>query len=411
MKNHIGLDRRHLLKLVAASAAVGTSMPLKAKNARRIAVIGGGIVGTSIAYHLAKSGAEVLLLERDALATRASRGTFAWINATWAKQPRDYHTLNQAGVAGWHRLQQDLGIPVRWEGSLEWFSGADRQGRLRQQIDEQVLWGEPARMVPASEFSDLEPLIDFAGTPNVAFSPNDGAVDPVLAANTLADAAQKLGAKIITNCAVTDVEQVGDTTRVSTSCGTFDVDKVVLATGADPEATKRFAGINIPQRSTPGVIVVTKPYKQILNRIVAAPGVHLHQRLDGRIVLGEQDGAPQNEAHAERLKNRPNSFPEVAYSEMHASRIMAAAEQFLPEISGAEVEDVYIGWRPLPLDGHPVVGPSPERPNVYVAITHSGVTLAPILGELLSKEIISGASEPSFAPYRATRSFEQIKRY
>ncbi len=266
-------------------------------------------------------------------------------------------------------------------------------------------------MVPNADLSELEPLVDFGGATDVAFSPNDGAVDPVLATISLASAAKANGAKIVTNCAVETVDQVGDTMRVTTNCGAFEVDKVVLATGADPDATERFAGINLPQRSTPGVIVVTKPYKQILNRIVAAPGVHLHQRLDGRFVLGEQEGAPHNEAHAERLKGRPNSFPDTAFAEMHASRILSVAEKFLPEIAGAAVENVFIGWRPLPLDGHPVVGPSPERPNVYMAITHSGVTLASIISELLTKEIISDTPETALAPYTASRSFERVKRY
>lgn len=396
---------------MAASAAMGVPLPSKAGTGQSVAVVGGGIIGTSIAYHLAKIGASVTLIERHKLATRASRGTFAWINATWAKQPRHYHTLSQMGVAGWHRLQEELGIPVRWGGSLEWFGNSDRQARLRTQIEEQVKWGEPARMVSHAELPELEPFVDFDGAADVAFSPNDGAVDPVQAAVMLSSAAKANGAKIVTNCTVEAVDQVGDTMRVSTNCGAFEVDKVVLATGADPMATERFAGINIPQRSTPGVIVVTKPYKPILNRIVAAPGVHLHQRLDGRIVLGEQDGAPQNEAHADRLKDRPNSFPDNAFAEMHAGRIMSVAEKFLPEITGAEVENVFIGWRPLPLDGHPVVGPSPERPNIYVAITHSGVTLAPIIGELLAKEIISDAPTSALAPYRASRSFERVKRY
>ncbi|MBO6504703.1 MAG: FAD-binding oxidoreductase [Kordiimonadaceae bacterium] len=411
MKPSATLDRRKLLQLVAASAAASASLPVSAKKAPRVAVVGGGIIGTSIAYHLTKAGADVTLLERHELATRASRGTFAWINATWAKQPRHYHTFSQMGVAGWHRLERELDIPVRWEGSLEWFGNADRQARLRDQIAEQVLWGEPARMVPAAELAGLEPLVDFNGAPDVAFSPNDGAVDPVLAASTLANAAMTAGGKIVTNCSVEDIEQTGASMKVYTNCGTFDVDKVVLATGADPVATERFAGINIPQRSTPGVIVVTKPYQQILNRIVAAPGVHLHQRLDGRIVLGEQDGAPQTEAHAERLKNRPNRFPEEAFAEMHASRIMSVAEQFLPDISGAEVEDVYIGWRPLPLDGHPVIGQSPARPNVYLAITHSGVTLAPIIGELAAKEVVSGRTLDVLSPYRTFRCFEHVARY
>lgn len=405
------MDRRHILKLMGASALVGMpGVGTRAQVPLHVAVVGGGIVGASIAYHLTRAGAQVTLLERGELATRASRGTFAWINATWAKQPRHYHAFNQAGVHGWHRLQAELNIPMRWQGSLEWFPGNDRQTRLRGQIAEQVEWNEPARMVPADELAALEPHL-MAGFTDAAYSPNDGAVDPVLATQILASQTQALGASIKTGCGVRGVVPAGQSLIVDTSCGPLAVDKVVLATGADPEATRQFAGIEIPQRSTPGVIVVTKPHAPLLKRIIAAPGVHMHQRSDGRIVLGEQDGAPETEAHAERLKDRPNLFPDDAFAAMHADRILAAAQEFVPRISEVEVEHVYIGWRPLPLDGHPVLGVSPQNPKIYLAITHSGVTLAPIIGEMAAAEIMGGFAMQPLAPYRPDRSFERIKRY
>ena len=79
------------------------------------------------------------------------------------------------------------------------------------------------------------------------------------------------------------------------------------------------------------------------------------------------------------------------------------------------MEEVVIGWRPLPLDGHPVIGPSPAAPNSYIAIMHSGVSLGPIVGDpivgaMLSDELINGASPTELPPYRATRDFQRIKR-
>lgn len=407
-----GVDRRVFLKLAAASASLTACAPRATASKKHVAVIGGGIIGTSIAYHLATSGAAVTLLERGKLAERASRGTFAWINATWAKQPRTYHALNQSGLAGWKRLQSELDIPVRWGGSLEWFPSAERQSRLAEQIAEQVEWGEPAKMLDLDATSRLELNVDFGSAETVAFSPNDGAVDPVLATRRLADGAQKAGAVIREDCAVESVEtlEVGGV-ELTTSCGPLQVDDLVLATGADPDATQKLAGIHIPQRSTPGVIVVTKPMPPLINRIIVAPGVHIHQREDGRIVFGEQDGAPDTDAHAERLRGRPNRFPEPAFAEQHALRILGIAEQFVPGILAAEIEDVYIGWRPLPVDGHPVLGRSPARSSAYIAIMHSGVSLAPIVGELVAKEILTGERAAGIEDYRPDRDFEIVRRY
>ncbi|MEP1144465.1 MAG: FAD-dependent oxidoreductase [Henriciella sp.] len=406
------LNRRTLIKLVAASASLAACAPSAADKKKHVAVIGGGIIGTSIAYHLAREGAQVTLLERGGLAERASRGTFAWINATWAKQPRRYHELNQEGLMGWKRLQTELQIPVRWGGSLEWFPSADRQERLVQQIAEQVEWGEPASMLSGDELTSLEPNVDFGGVDQVAYSPNDGALDPELAAKMLAEAATKLGAVVRENCAVEGVASSSDgRVTLSTSCGDVQVDDYVLATGADPSAIEMLADLEVPQRTTPGVIVVTKPMPQLINRIIVAPGVHIHQREDGRVVLGEQDGAPETAAHAERLRGRPTRFPEPVFAEQHASRILAIAEQFVPGMGSAEIADVFIGWRPLPLDGHPVLGRSPNRPASYVAIMHSGVSLAPVVGELVAREIVTGQTAPGLEDYRPDRSFEAVRRY
>ncbi len=380
---------------------------------KRVAVIGGGIIGASIAYQLSKLGAQVTVLERHDLATRASRGTFAWLNATWAKQPRHYHKFNQLGLAGWQELERELEIPIKWGGSIEWFSNSDRQAQLVEQIQEQVEWGEPARMVEIEELRGLEPNVVFESDQTAAFSPNDGALDPVLATNVLIAAAKKLGANVKTNCAVNAVKSPADDgiTVLETDLGDVECDTFVLATGADPDATKTLGGADIPQRSTPGVIAVTQPMQQLVNRLVVAPGVHIHQRNDGRVVLGEQDGAPQTEAHAARLADRPNGFPSRELALQHAGRILSIAQAYVPAIALAEVEDVFIGWRPLPIDGHPVLGFSPAARSAYLAISHSGVSLAPIIGRLAAQEVMEGIQVEALSLYRPDRSFEEVRRY
>ena len=411
------MDRRTLLKLLSATALVGCA-PSQTESRLNVVVVGAGIVGASIAYHLAKAGVRVTVIDKTGPASHASRGTFAWINATWAKQPRSYHTINQQSVSGWRELQAELSLPVRWGGSLEWFDSAERERKLVSQIAEQAAWGEDARMVGAAELAAMEPLVDFGGASQVAFSGqaafsgNDGAVDPVVATNAVLAAATKMGAVVKAPCELTGVSlSAGRLTSVDTSLGRIKTDRLVLATGAAPNAAEKFADTNLPQRTTPGIIAITKPMPPILNSIIAAPGVHMHQRLDGSIVLGEQDGAPDTQAHAMRLEGRPNDYPERWIAEEHAGRMLAVAEQFAPTIAGAEIDDVYIGWRPLPLDGHPVIGASPNRPDVYLAVMHSGVTLAPIVGQLAAHELVGGEAAPGLEEYRPGRNFKLVKRY
>jgi len=380
----------------------------------RVAVVGAGIVGSAITYHLAKRGLDVTLLDRNAVASASSHGTFAWINASWAKQPESYHALNQMGVDAWHRLQQALNLPIKWGGSLEWFAAAERQDRLSRDVQEQQAWGEPAKMLTQLEASALEPRVAFGGAGHVALSPRDGALDPVLISQLLVNAAKSHGARVIEHCEVLGVDETAEDQRqkiLGTSCGDIAVDRLVLATGADPSAIQTFAEFDLPQRSTPGVIVITQPMPPVLSHIVVAPGIHIHQRLDGRLVLGEQEGAPENAAHKLRLTARPTRFPNAATASQHAQRLITLASEYLTGLPEVNAEEVIIGWRPLPLDGHPVIGPSPADPNAYVAVMHSGVSLAAIVGELVAEEILTGERAPVLTPFRADRGFESVKRY
>lgn len=403
--------------LVSASLIpmAGKVLALEALRPKaRVAVVGAGIVGSAITYHLAKRGLDVTLLDRNAVASASSHGTFAWINASWAKQPESYHALNQMGVDAWHRLQQALNLPIKWGGSLEWFAAAERQDRLSRDVQEQQAWGEPAKMLTQLEASALEPRVAFGGAGHVALSPRDGALDPVLISQLLVNAAKSHGARVIEHCEVLGVDETAEDQRqkiLGTSCGDIAVDRLVLATGADPSAIQTFAGFDLPQRSTPGVIVITQPMPPVLSHIVVAPGIHIHQRLDGRLVLGEQEGAPENAAHKLRLTARPTRFPNAATASQHAQRLITLASEYLTGLPEVNAEEVIIGWRPLPLDGHPVIGPSPADPNAYVAVMHSGVSLAAIVGELVAEEILTGERSPVLTPFRADRGFESVKRY
>jgi glycine/D-amino acid oxidase-like deaminating enzyme len=411
------MQRRTLFKLLSAAALAGCGQNIshaKEKAGKlRVVVVGAGIIGASIAYQLSKAGVKVTVIDKLGPATHASRGTFAWINATWAKQPRHYHSLAQEGVANWHGLQSELKLPLRWAGSLEWFESADRQATLVEQIAEQVEWGEPARMVSAVELSELEPNMNFSADHSAAYSPNDGTIDPVLATRALLRAAQELGAVVHYPCELLGVTMSGDRlASVETSTESIVADRLVLATGAAAGLPLDIAGIDIPQRTTPGIIAISKPMpSKILNRIIATDDVHMHQRDDGRLVVGESTSIWQNEAHSARLQGRPNDFPMPELAQQHGKRMFAKAEKLLPGISTAMVEDAYIGWRPLPIDGHPVLGAAPQRPDVYMAIMHSGVSLAPIVGQLVAHEMVHEAVVDRLDTFRPTRVFETVKRY
>ena len=397
------MDRRQFLQLLVAAAFAGMA---RAASGLRVVVAGAGIIGASIAWHLAKAGARVTVIDREGPATHASRGSFAWINATWSKQPQRYHRLNQAGVEGWRALESELKLPVRWGGSLEGVADATLQAELPARVAEQLAWGEKTRLVDRVELATLEPNVDFGAFRQVVFSGNDGATDPVAATRAFLDAATALGAKVEYPCELTGVAlSNGRVSAVQTTRGDIAAERLVLATGAAADASRRFADWELPQRNAPGLTAITAPMPRIVERVLWLPGVHMHQRADGRLVIGEEAGPPANEEHAARLAGQTNAFPTREIALEHAERMRAAALKYVPRLGPLTFEDVRICHRPMPFDGYPVLGASPSRTDVYLAVTHSGVTLAPLVGALVAQELADGAPAETLKEFRPDRKF------
>ena len=398
------MNRRQFLRLLAATALAGKA---GAAPALRVVVAGAGIIGASIAWHLAKAGARVTVIDREGPATHASRGSFAWINATWSKQPQRYHRLNQTGVEGWRALEAELELPVRWGGSLEGVADAAVEAGLSARVAEQLAWGENTRLVDRAELASLEPNVDFGALRHIVFSGNDGATDPIAATRAFLDAATALGARLDYPCELTGLAlSNGRLTAVQTSAGDIAADRLVLATGAAADAGRRFADWDLPQRNAPGLTAITAPMPRIVERVLWLPGVHMHQRADGRLVVGEEAGPPANEAHAARLAGQPKAFPTREIALEHAERMRVAALKYVPRLGPLTFEDVRICHRPMPLDGYPVLGVSPSRPDVYLAVTHSGVTLAPVVGALVAQEIMRDSPAEALMDFRPDRKFK-----
>ena len=134
-------------------------------------------------------------------------------------------------------------------------------------------------MVSATEMFKFEPNIQFAATAYAAYSANDGAIDPVLATHALLKAAQQLGVSVQYPVELKSVStEGGRLTSVETSAGSIKADRLVLATGAASQLPMDIAGVDIPQRSTPGIIAITEPLPRLVTRVISAPGIHSHQR-------------------------------------------------------------------------------------------------------------------------------------
>ena len=385
------MERRRFFQLfggLAVGAIPGARLVLGAT--RRVGVVGGGILGSSIAYHLARRGAEVTLFEKVRPAAGATANSFAWVNATFAKKPWPYFLLNRLGALGYRHLEEELGgdLVVQWGGSLEWYGEAERATWLKEQVAQHQRWGYATELVDADKLAELERNVVPGPVLAASWSEQEGSLNPVRTTEILLDHAKRQGARVEYPCEVTAIQLDGGRLKgVQTSRGAFELDVLVVAAGVDTRRLAALAGLDVPLVQSPGVLAHTKPAERLIHRVVLSPGAHMKQELDGRIVAGMGFGhAVTSEGSAEE-----------------GEAILASGKDYLPGLGKLELERVTLGFRPLPKDGFPVVGFPDETPGIYLAVTHSGVTLSPIIGRLASLEILDGADVDLLARFRLAR--------
>ena len=370
------------------------------QNARRVAVIGGGIVGASIAWRIAARGHQVTLIDKAEPGSGASSHSFAWINAG-AKEPIGYHNLNRRSLEMWTRFAAALGedVGLRWGGKVSWETESVAVEQLIARVNQLQSWGYPSRLVSADELAELEPTLEIGPVAVAEYSENEGQVEPQMVVDACTNRLNQLEAAIITGSAVVGFDRGADGSirAVQTDSGDFQADTVVLAAGTDTTALASMAGAYIPQAESPGVVIRTTPLPPLLHNVpvVYAPPlgdgrreIHLRQCADGRFMIGEGD----QESLAEDD------------TQSHADDLLSRAARYLPGLSDAKAIPVPVGWRPMPLDGYPTLGYTAEAPNLYVALTHSGVTLAPVISQLAALEICENVrADAVLAPYRPQR--------
>jgi glycine/D-amino acid oxidase-like deaminating enzyme len=152
-----------------------------------------------------------------------------------------------------------------------------------------------------------------------------------------------------------------------------------------------------------GARIVFRPVAAATKIVYDGPrGLEFKQMADGRIVGTDASAPPNTPAHRE-IRDHAVDFPDDTLRTLHGRRILERIATYLPAARAAAFDYLTLGFRPMPVDGFPVVGALPGVSDVYVAVTHSGVTLAPILGQYASREILGEDLIDWLAPYRPAR--------
>ena len=378
---------------------------MRVENSRtkrpKVVVVGAGIVGASIAFHLTLRGAEVVVIDRLRPGAGASGHSFAWLNS-FGKDPHDYHDLNRRSMDMWDRFARrlDTDIGLHWGGEMRWVSTSDQAWQLQQRVRQLQAWGYASKLIDNEEMSRLEPGLSPGNVTAAALSANDGHVDPLKVIQACLAQAEARGAAVHTNTEVTGVlmdNQGGDrATRVGTVQGEVACDVVVLAAGVQTTELAATVGVNVPQEESPGVVVRTGPIPKVLHTVSVLhtpsvdeerPEIHLRQNTDGSLLIGE--GTQESLARDD--------------SQEHADELLARASYYLPALASAWAIPQPVGFRPMPLDGLPSLGFTRSVSNLYIALMHSGITLAPLVGELATLEIVDSARTELLEPYRPER--------
>ena len=397
------MDRRSFSKLLTLLAIFSNKSLGKISNRDKIIIIGAGIIGTTIAYELSKMGAEIILIDKESPASGASGSSFSWINATYPKKPYSYNLLSQLGIEAYKSLEKEINLNISWSGSLEWFDSIDDQKRLLNEVANLKKYPTflPSRIITDKQARFLEPNVNFNSNQNIIFSEADGAIDTINAISRMIEKIKQFGGLVLHPCEFQGLKHIkGRLSSVKTSMGEIEVDQAVFACGID---TDKLLSIKSIGNSMPGIIIRSKPREKIINKIVVGPGIHVHQQLDGRIVFGEQAGAPNS--HIDRLIEKPKDFPSKLFAEQHTDQIFNIAKRFINNVGNIEPEKISIGWRPLPIDGKPVMGRLKQYSDIYVAVMHSGISLAAIAGKLISQEILNRSSSSLLRDFRPSRFY------
>jgi glycine/D-amino acid oxidase-like deaminating enzyme len=360
------------------------------------------VLGACVAARLAEAGAEVTLLEQAQPGRAATRSSFAWLNAN-DKAPHAYHDLNHAGMRAWADLSARLGGAAwyRPAGNVEWAAGASGHTRLAARVRRLAGWGYPARLVDIAEAAQLEPSLRLPATvPGAAWFPEEGYLLTEPLVGQLVRLAAQHGATVLTGerGRVTGLDAAG---AVRTAAGQLiPADAVVCCAGRWVPELTALAGAACPVplvpwaepgAAAPGLVVLAGPVVPPgPARVVHAPDVYLRPHAGGLVHL-EAPGAAVDLHTPEADLRR------------WADELLRRARRAVRGLEHAAVAGYRVCVRPMPADGQSIVGWLPGADGLYVAVTHSGITLAAHLAGLITAELVSGTPAADLAPYRPGR--------
>jgi 4-methylaminobutanoate oxidase (formaldehyde-forming) len=358
-------------------------------------VIGGGIIGCSVAYHLGRLGwRDTVLVERHKLTSGST-----WHAAGLVGQLRTSAGVTQLlkySVELYDRLEAETGQATGWKrnGGLRLACTAERMVEIKRQATTAHSFGLEMHVLTPREARDLWPIMDASDVLGAAFLPTDGQANPADIAQALARGARMAGVRIIEDCAVTGIRtKDGVLVGVDTAEGSIDCPIVVNCGGQWAPEIARLVGVSVPLQSVQHQYLVTEPIPGVPRNLPTLRDpdrlIYLKEEVGGLVMGGYE---PNPIAWAEKGVPTGFHFSLLESDQDHFEPLMQQALARVPALETAGIKRFINGPESFTPDGNFILGEAPELKRFYVGAGFNafGIASAGGAGKALAEWIAGG---------------------
>lgn len=376
-----------------------------------VVIIGGGVIGASIAYHLAKEGIASVVLEKDEIASGSS-GACEGLLLLQSKKPGIHLELALASTSRFQHLAEELGTDIEYEqkGGLVIIESDEELDAMKFFMEKQKAYGVDVTLLDRDQTLEIEPTL----SPHIigaTYSPLEGQVNPFLLTRAFLNAAEKMGVKVFTG---SEVKGIGVSKRcvsaVNTTRGRIETSLIVNAAGAHAGVVGRMVNLEIPVKPRRGQILVTESVPPLINCCLLSAKYIAAKFNPALAASGGMGFAVEQSANGNVLIGSTREFVgfdrRTTYEGVNT--ISDQILRVLPNLKDLHVIRAYAGLRPFTPDGLPILGLVEGLEGFIMAAGHEGdgITLSPITGEIIAKLIAHSDIPFSMEHFRLER-FDQ----